>query len=81
MEAGEIDPGRFASYQKIVEETPSPAVTPDLRARMGEAAVAAARWQPNPTASAAHASGSSSAAAAVAVTVPVATRTRRSATP
>ena len=30
-------------HQKIVEESPSPAVTPRLRARMGDAAVAAAR--------------------------------------
>jgi acetyl-CoA carboxylase biotin carboxylase subunit len=30
-------------HQKVVEESPSPALTPDLRARMGEAAVAAAR--------------------------------------
>jgi acetyl-CoA carboxylase biotin carboxylase subunit len=30
-------------HQKIVEETPSPAVTPALRARLGEAAVRAAR--------------------------------------
>jgi len=30
-------------HQKIVEESPSPAVSPDLRRRMGEAAVAAAR--------------------------------------
>ena len=30
-------------YQKVLEETPSPFMTPDLRAKMGEAAVAAAR--------------------------------------
>jgi 3-methylcrotonyl-CoA carboxylase alpha subunit len=30
-------------HQKVVEETPSPALTPALRARMGDAAVAAAR--------------------------------------
>jgi acetyl-CoA carboxylase biotin carboxylase subunit len=30
-------------HQKVVEESPSPALTPALRARMGEAAVAAAR--------------------------------------
>ncbi len=30
-------------YQKVLEETPSPFLTPKLRARMGEAAVAAAR--------------------------------------
>jgi acetyl-CoA carboxylase biotin carboxylase subunit len=30
-------------HQKIVEESPSPAITPDVRERMGQAAVAAAR--------------------------------------
>ncbi|TLY51469.1 MAG: ATP-grasp domain-containing protein, partial [Gammaproteobacteria bacterium] len=30
-------------YQKVLEETPSPFLTPELRARMGDAAIAAAR--------------------------------------
>jgi pyruvate carboxylase subunit A len=31
-------------YQKLIEESPSPALTPELRARMGEIAVKAGRW-------------------------------------
>ena len=31
-------------YQKLIEESPSPAITPELRERMGEIAVRAAKW-------------------------------------